>query len=231
MAYYIHNGHTEFILCLGHKVQAFHTYFKQLGAIPIPSINGDSKSHRFRLMNDEGVIIDVSLVDTGLSSSIGQRLRKVHPFLVGEQVFLANYADGLSDVPLDKVLQVLDDRPGMIGVMVAVQPTQSFHYVHYEHDGVVTGIKPGAAVDMRINGGYFAFRAEIFDYIGEDDDLLEGTFDRLTATRRLLAYTHDGFWRACDTFKDLLALEAMRASGPAPWEIWQTAPENIRVAS
>lgn len=221
MNYYAHHGHREFVLCLGYGVEAFLTYFRQSGAVPMPTVAGDAVGHTFRLVDEWGDVLTVSLVDTGPLTSIGQRLKAVQRYVAGEPVFLANYADGLSDAPLPDIVRVLEGRADTVGVMIAVRPTQSFHYLHQDHDGVVTGIEAGTGIDVRINGGFFAFRAEIFDYLGDDDDLVEGAFDRLIGERRLLAFPYDGFWRACDTFKDVMALEAARLPEPAPWEVWR----------
>jgi glucose-1-phosphate cytidylyltransferase len=158
----------------------------------------------------------ITLVDTGLNSNIGQRLKLVQPFLEGEEMFLANYSDGLSDLPLPSMIDFFKEKDAT-ACFVGVAPTSSFHLVDTGADGRVKSIRHIKEVGMRVNGGFFAFKQEIFDYLHEGEDLVLEPFDRLMAKRELLAHPFDGFWRNMDTFKDRQDLEELWSQGQPPW--------------
>jgi glucose-1-phosphate cytidylyltransferase len=160
-------------------------------------------------------------VDTGLSSNIGQRLKAVQPFLAGEEMFLANYSDGLSDLPLPKVVDFMQARPEAVACFTGVAPTSSFHLVKVAEGGKVENIRHIREVGMRINGGFFVFRKEIFDWMKEGEELVQEPFQRLAAAGRLLSYAYDGFWACMDTFKEKQMLEDMYTRGQVPWEVWK----------
>ncbi|MBD0273326.1 MAG: glucose-1-phosphate cytidylyltransferase [Acetobacteraceae bacterium] len=224
MRYYAHWGHKDFILCLGHGGEAIKGYF---------AANEEWRSEDFVLApgggtGPEPLLCDaqgwrVTFVDTGAEANIGERLLAVRPHLRGEEMFLANYADGLTDHPLPRLVEDARDR-GAVGAFLATRPGTSFHFVEQDADGVVRGIRPVEETALRVNGGFFVFRREIFDYIRPGEELVEEPFARLVEEGLLLAHRHDGFWRSCDTFKDLRALEGMMARGPAPWELWRRSP-------
>jgi glucose-1-phosphate cytidylyltransferase len=163
----------------------------------------------------------ITFVDTGLHSNIGQRLLRVRQYLAGEKAFLANYADGLSDIPLDRLIADFEQRSA-VASFASVRNSQSFHVVKSQPDGVVSSVGPMQNDELFINGGYFAFKNEIFDYIKEGEELVEQPFGRLIAERKLLTYRHTGFWGAMDTFKDKITYDRMDARGECPWMLWKT---------
>ena len=152
-----------------------------------------------------------------------ERLFAVRDFLRGEDVFLANYADGLSDFPLPLMLDRMA-RSRAVASFLTVQPNTSFHFVMSDPNGTVTGVRAVEQTDLSINGGFFVFRREIFDHIRPGEELVAQPFDRLIEKRLLITMPYRGFWRACDTFKDLQTLEALLSRGPAPWELWRRSP-------
>src|SRR5262249_15453540 len=154
------------------------------------------------------------------NSNLGQRLKAVEPHLAGEELFLANYSDGLTDLPLPEAIAHFE-RSGKTACFAAVQPTQSFHVVELESDETVRSIQQLTRSGLWINGGYFVFRKAIFDYIRDGEELVEEPFRRLIRERELLAYRHKGFWLPMDTFKDKQLLEDLYARGDAPWELWK----------
>lgn len=203
MRYYAHFGHTDFILCLGHMGDSIRDYF----------------SHRDGMEDVQGW--NVTLVDTGLSATIGERLMAAEPYLEGEQVFLANYSDGLTDLDLPSYVDffLAQDRTA---AFVAVKSPQMFHVVDMEDDGSVSRIASIGDSEVWINGGFFVFRNEIFRYVREGEDLVTEPFQRLIAARQLLAYKYTGFWEAMDTFKERQSLAKMDESEAAPWKVWRT---------
>ena len=161
----------------------------------------------------------ITFVDTGLHSNIGQRLMAVKHLLDGEERFLANYSDGLSDLELDKFIE-LSSEHNKIASFLAVRTAQSFHSVSVADGGLVTGFGKVSESDFWVNGGYFLFHKEIFDYIREGEELVEAPFGRLIEAQQLFAYRYKGFWSSMDTFKDKITFDRMYARGHAPWEVW-----------
>ncbi len=203
MRYYAHYGHTDFILCLGHKGELIEAYFRRHR----PETDG------WR----------VTCTATGIEASIGERLYAAKRCLEGEKIFLANYADGLTDIPLPRLIgSFAEDK---IGLFLCVKPSLTYHFVKARPDGVVTEIAPADEVDLRVNGGYFVFRKQIFDYLREGEDLVGEPFQRLVRCGALQAHLYDGFWKNMDTFKDKQALDELCASGRAPWEVWKERGE------
>jgi glucose-1-phosphate cytidylyltransferase len=161
----------------------------------------------------------VTFVDTGLHSNIGQRLLRVRKYIEDEPVFLANYADGLSDLPLDQLIGNFHARDA-VASFVTVRSSQSFHAVQADSDGLVTRMGAMPQEALWINGGYFVLRSSIFDYMREGDELVEQPFARLVSERKLLSFPWEGFWQCMDTFKDKITLDRMEARGTCPWMVW-----------
>jgi glucose-1-phosphate cytidylyltransferase len=143
----------------------------------------------------------------------------VRHHLRDEEIFMANYSDGLSDLDLD-AYEATFRQAGKTAALVAIQPTYRFHVVRTDGNDFVTDIRSSGHADLRVNGGFFLFRRSIFDYIHEGEDLVEEPFRRLIAERQLIAYPHDGFWECIDTFKDKQRFDDMVAAGKRPWEVW-----------
>jgi glucose-1-phosphate cytidylyltransferase len=220
MKYYAHWGHKDFILCLGYKGAAIKEFFIQYqewisndcvlsdGGTNVELLRHDMKDWR------------ITLVDTGIDACIGERLMAVRPFLEKERVFLANYSDGLTDCPLPDIINRLEETRA-VGACMIVRPNISLHFVHHAPDGLVTGVQSAEQADSWINAGFFTFRREIFDYIRLGEELVLEPFQRLIEARKLAALPYGGFWRCCDTFKDLQTLEGLLSRGPGPWELWR----------
>lgn len=221
MKYYSHYGHHEFVLCLGHGAdvikQAFLNYNECVSNDFVLS-GGGKKIELLRKDIDEWRI---TFVDTGQTSNVGQRLLRVRKFIGEDEIFLANYADGLTDLPLPTLIEHFKASK-KIACFVGVTPTASFHRVSVEPDGVVNEISHIASSGTLINGGFFVFRREIFDYMQEGEDLVEEPFRRLIAERQLIAYPYNGFWACMDTFKEKQHLDELHATGRAPWQVWDS---------
>jgi glucose-1-phosphate cytidylyltransferase len=158
----------------------------------------------------------VALVDTGVWRNIGERLVAVKHLVDGEELFLANYSDGLTDLPLPDMVDAFK-RSGKVGAFVAVRPPFTFHLAEFDGDGSIVRFRASEESDMWINGGYFIFRREIFDYMRGGEELVLEPFNRLIEEGKLMAYRHEGFWRAMDTLKDRQVLEEMVERGEMPW--------------
>lgn len=226
MKYYAHYGHTDFILCLGHKADAVKQYFLKYEEYISNNFVLSNGGKELRLLNRDIDDWRITCVDTGIMSNIGQRLKAVEEHLEGEDVFLANYTDGLTDLPLHKHIEHFLDRR-KIASFVSVKPPQSFHVISVTDD-LVSDIRHIGRSGLRINGGYFIFRKAIFQYINDGEELVEEPFQRLIKERQLIAFQHDGFWASMDTFKEKQQLEDMYTSGHAPWEVWKTPSRPLQ---
>ncbi|HZS87072.1 MAG TPA: sugar phosphate nucleotidyltransferase [Chloroflexota bacterium] len=226
MKYYAHYGHTDFILCLGYKARVIKEYFLNYREAFVNDFVFSDGGRTLELLRSDLQEWRITFVDTGLQANIGQRLKAVQPLLAEEEVFLANYADGLTDAPLPAMIAALEDA-GKIAGFLCVKPTSSFHVVRLGEDNVVQEICPLARSDTWINAGYFVFRNEIFDYIHEGEELVEQPFQRLIAQRQLLANRYEGFWTAMDTYKDQQLLESLYHSGLPPWAVWEQRGQAV----
>ncbi len=158
----------------------------------------------------------VTMIDTGIWRNIGERLWAVRHLVRDEEMFLANYSDGLSDVDLDAM--VADFKAsGKIACFLAVRPAVTFHLADIGRDRKVLGMRAVDRSDIWINGGFFIFRREIFDYMRAGEELVVEPFARLIQEEQLLAYKHTGFWRSMDTLRDRQILEEMVEQGHMPW--------------
>ena len=164
----------------------------------------------------------ITFADTGINSNIGQRLKAAEKYLEGEEEFLANYSDGLTDLPLPQQLQHFHQQ-GKIASFLCVRPNLSYHLVSLQegNGSLVSGIHAINNGSVRINGGFFVFKKKIFDYIRDKEELVNGPFHRLVEEGQLIGYPYDGFWASMDTFKDKQQLESLCESGVAPWEVWK----------
>jgi glucose-1-phosphate cytidylyltransferase len=222
MKYYAHYGHREFILCLGYRSDVIEEHFIAC-ADPRASVHPRGGAGDRTLSLHGGSLGDwkVTLVDTGDDAPIGERLRRVRTYLRNDPAFLANYSDALSDLPLPEFLHHFR-RHGAIGSFACVRPSQTFHVISLGEEGRVSAIRPAPDSDVWINGGFFAFKSEIFEYLREGEDLVAEPFQRLISCDQLTAYRHDGFWACMDTLKDKQAFEDMYSRGVVPWEVWRT---------
>ena len=219
MRYYAHFGHTEFILALGYRGDMVRKYFLEYD---------DCMSNDFTLEAGGKTTLHsrdmdnwrITFVDTGLHSNIGQRLLRVRKYVEKDEAFLANYADGLSDLPLNELIADFRQKR-VVATLASVRSWHSFHAVQSTPDGYVTTMGPWRNDEFMINGGFFALRREIFDYIEEGEELVEKPFERLREKQLLSTYRYTGFWQSMDTFKDKIAFDRMEARGECPWMIWK----------
>ncbi len=220
MRYYAHFGHKEFILCLGfgaHHIKEFFLHYRE------------TTSNNFVLRRGGGVellshdIYDwtITFVDTGLETPIGERLRRVKPYLAGEEMFLANYADTLTDAPMNEIIANMAANPQYAASLLAVPPQMAFHMVERDAEDRVTGILPVTELDVAQNGGYFVFRKEVLDELQEGEDLVTDTLQRMSSSGKVYAHMHRGFWMPADTVKERAELEKMYQSGNRPWALWK----------
>jgi glucose-1-phosphate cytidylyltransferase len=223
MRYYAHFGHNEFILCLGYRGDLVREYFLRYDEAMSNDFTLRCKDRRIELHTRDLDDWTITFVDTGLHSNIGQRLLRVRKYVEQEEMFLANYADGLSDLDLDRQVAAFRGSDAVVS-MLAVHSSQSFHAVHAGDDCVVSHMGAMPAQPIWVNGGFFVMRPAVFDYMREGEELVEQPFQRLIAERKLATFRWDGFWQCMDTFKDKIGFDRMEARGDCPWMIWKRHP-------
>jgi glucose-1-phosphate cytidylyltransferase len=220
MRYYAHFGHKDFIVCLGYGANAVKDFF----------LNYDeTRSNDFVIEN--GAARDVklfrtdisewriTLIDTGLNSPIGERLRRVRRFVEDEPIFLANYADVLTNAQLPDMIGRFEASSAVVGLL-AVPPQSSHHVVDIDDSGLITQVTAMQDLRQWENGGYFVMRPEIFDHLNEGEDLVEDAIMRLVPQGRVLAYPYKGYWSPADTVKERAQLEELYHRGTCPWMVW-----------
>jgi glucose-1-phosphate cytidylyltransferase len=220
MKYYAHFGHKDFVLCLGYRADAIKDYFLHYDEALSNDFVLTGGGRQVRLMNSDIDDWTITFVDTGMRASIGERLKAVEPYLEGEEYFLANYSDGLTDLDLNSYVEQAR-RQNKVMALVTVRPELTMHAVSADDQGHVQAIKPMGETDLWINGGYFLCKQEVFDYLHEGEDLVGPAFKRLITDGQLLAFRYPGFWKAMDTFRDKQELEELWAAGRAPWAVWK----------
>ena len=220
MKYYAYYGHTDFILCLGFGADAIKNYFLSYNECLSNDFVLSSGGKKLELLHSDIHDWRITFVDTGTTANIGQRLKAVEKYLADEDVFLANYADGLTDLPLDAQLSDFQ-RSGKIASFACVRPNLSCHFISVGDNGLVESITDVQQANLRINGGYFIFRRSILEQLKDGEELLHEPFQRLLRAQQLVAYQYDGFWACMDTFKDKQLLDERYARGDAPWELWK----------
>lgn len=196
MSWYAAHGHTDFVVCVGYR--------------------GDDVVRVMSQHREPGWSID--FVDTGLDTPIGQRLAAVRRLVRDEPMFLANYADLLTDAPLPDMIESFESS-GATASLLVVRPQASFHLVDLQEDGLVQRVGPVTDAPMWQNGGFFVMRPGIFDVIGPGEDLVDEPFARLASAGRLHAYRWEGFWAPLDTQKDRQRLQDLHLSGQQPWVV------------
>jgi glucose-1-phosphate cytidylyltransferase len=220
MKYYAHFGHRDFILCLGYRGDLIKQYFLNYDECLSNDFVYSLGGRDVRVLQRDIEDWKITFADTGLHSNIAERLKAVEHYLEGEEMFLANYADGLSDLDLGTYVETFQ-RHNAIGSFVAVRPNYTFHIVSLGDDNLVVDISDMKKSNVWINGGFFVLRREIFDCIQPGDELAQETFQRLVAKQALIGQKHHGFWACMDTLKDKKMFDDMAASGETPWAVWQ----------
>ncbi len=209
-------GFSEFVLALGYKAGDIGRYFGVIPhpasteATPAPAPAGD------RQQADGGwTIIGI---DTGVDTNTGGRIWSLRDAL-GRSTFFATYGDGVSDIDHRELLEFHRSH-GKVATLTAVRPNLGFGVLHLDHGSRVQRFEEKPRFDGWINGGFFVFEPEIFDYLAPDSILEREPLERLAVDGQLVAYQHDGFWSCMDTYKDTLELNRLWSEGEAPWATW-----------
>ncbi len=230
MKYYAYHDHKDFILCLGFGADNVKNYFLNYNECLSNDFILSKGGRNLQLFNSDIDEWHITFADTGINANIGQRLKAIEKYLGDDEVFLANYSDGLTDLPLDAQIEHFY-REKKVASFLCVKPNLSCHFVSLSPSGLVQTIEDVSQADLRINGGYFVFRRDIFKYMRNGEELLHEPFQRLVEQRQVVAYKYNGFWGCMDTFKDKQHLEELYTSGNAPWEVWKHMSEKSQLIS
>jgi len=226
MKYYAHFGHKDFILCLGYKANAIKNYFLEYEESVSNDFVFSQGGRKLEFMQRDIDDWKITFVDTGLRATIADRLRKVEPHLQGEDMFLANYSDGLTNFYLPQMIQEFSKRD-CYASFLSVQPrSSSLDTVVADEDGRVKAIRNMTEASIWVNGGYFVLRKEIFKYINPGEELIYEPFRRLMGEGKVWSQRYDGFWQCMDTFRDKQILDELEASGAAPWRLWKNGHQE-----
>ena len=223
MRYYAHFGHTDFILCLGYGARAVKDYFLNYHETHSNDFVLTKGGEHVELISSDISEWSITFVDTGIDTAIGERLRRVRRYLDDDEIFLANYGDVLTDAPVNDIIDEVA-ASDVAGSLLAVPPQDSFHVVDINSASRITAFTPAAEMNMRINGGYFVLKQDIFEYLHEGEDLVMNACVRAAEDGRMLAIPYDGFWAAMDTLKERSWLEDLYRTGRCPWAVWQEHP-------
>jgi glucose-1-phosphate cytidylyltransferase len=232
MKYYAHFGHDEFILCLGYRGELIKQYFLEYDECLSNDFTLANGGGDIRLENTDIHHWRITFVDTGQTSNIGERLALVYKYLRDDEMFLANYSDGLTDLDLGAYLNFAH-RQDTVATFLSVKPNLSYHLVETTSNGLVSGIREFSQSKIRINAGCFVLKNEIFRHLRPGEELVVEPFQRLIQAQQLAAYEYDGFFAAMDTFKDKQKLDELYESGKPPWEVWERSgmsPQSINTA-
>ena len=218
MQYYSQYGHNDFILCLGYKASIIKEFFLSYR----PHVYADCVVSEFGskvdLLGESRDDWRVTMVDTGVWRNIGERLWAVRDHVRDEDMFLANYSDGLSDVNLNDMIGRFK-ASGKLACFLAIRPPLTYHLADIDDTGRVREFRTSDRSEIWINGGYFLFRKGIFEYMREGEELVIEPFRRLIADNQLMAYKHESFWRSMDTLRDRQTLEDLIEQGKMPWRL------------
>jgi glucose-1-phosphate cytidylyltransferase len=220
MKYFAWGGIRDFVLCLGYRGDMIKDYFLNYEAMNSDFTVCLGKRNSIEYHNDHAEQdMHVTLVDTGLNTMTGGRLKRVERYISSER-FMLTYGDGVADVNVYELL-AFHERHGRIATITTVRPLSRFGIVDCSAKQEVLSFSEKPKVDTWANAGFMVFEPAVFEYLEGDDCVLEsGPLDRLAADRQLMAYQHDGSFFAMDTYRDFQVLNEMWAAGSAPWKVW-----------
>ncbi len=219
MKSYATQGFKEFFVALGYKGEVIKRYFLDYHGMS-KSVTIDVATGRASFHESEVDDWKVHLMDTGLKTSTGGRVKRLQPWLE-DGTFMLTYGDGVSDVDMNQLL-AFHRKHGKIATLTAVRPPARFGALNFDGDMVTEFMEKPQIGEGWINGGFMCLEPRIFSYMKDDDDSLEAdVLTRLARDRELVAYRHDRFWQSMDTLRDVRLLESLWQSGRAPWRNWE----------
>lgn len=220
MKSYSHYGFNEFIICCGYKGHAIREYFADYYLHRSDVTFDFSCENKMVIHNNISEPWKVTLVDTGLNTMTGGRIKRIQKY-IGNETFMMTYGDGVSDLDINVLLNY-HKQNGKLATLTAIQPGGRFGVIDMDHDCQITSFSEKAKEDGGwINAGFMVLEPEVFNYIDGDSTIFEKQpLETLASEGSLIAYKHDGFWQCMDTQRDKMHLEDLWQSGKAPWVKW-----------
>lgn len=219
MQLYAHHGHTDFLVACGYKSHLIKQYFHEFITHNSDYVI-DLRTGRVEYVTPHGLDWRVAVIDTGLDTMTGGRIRRLAPLVRGG-TFLATYGDGVGDIDLT-ALVAFHRAHGRLATVTAVRPPSRFGGLVLDDGRVREFSEKPQTGEGWINGGFFVFERAVFDYLSGDDTVLEREpLERLATEGQLMAYQHHGFWQPMDTVRERDLLESLWQSGQAPWKVWK----------
>lgn len=217
---YSHYGYNDFIICCGYKQHMIKEWFADYYLHNSDVTFDFTDGNRMTVHNNVAEPWKVTLVDTGLNTMTGGRIKRIAPY-IGDETFLMTYGDGVSDIPINKLVE-FHQTHGRLATISTVQVSQRFGIIEIEKNGEISAFREKAKIDgSAINGGFMVLEPEIFDYLEGDETVFEKEpLERLALDGQLMAFQHDGFWQCMDTQRDKALLEELWENGTAPWKVW-----------
>lgn len=221
MKLYSHYGINDFIICCGYKQHVIKEWFADYYLHNSDITFDFTKENQMTVHNNVAEPWKVTLVDTGLNTMTGGRVKRIQKY-VGNEPFLVTYGDGVSNINI-KELIAYHQQHGRIATMSAYNIGQQFGVLELDSNNVIRAFREKDDSDGEmINIGYMVFNPEIFDYLEGDDTVLEKKpLERLASEGELVAYKHKGFWQCMDTQRDKQKLEKLWNEKEAPWKVWE----------
>jgi len=219
MKTYASYGHTDFVVCSGYKGEVIKNWFANfriLNSDFTVSFNQTVSLNFHSEIAENGWNVTIS--DTGAETMTGGRIKRVQKY-VGTETFLCTYGDGLADINIEKLIQFHKSH-GKIATLTTVKPVSRFGVLDVGANNQVEEFKEKPQAEGFINGGFFVFEPEIFDYLDENCVLEQDPLRKLAEDGELMAFNHDGFWQPMDTYRELTILNELWKSGSAPWKVW-----------
>ncbi|MEG1382044.1 MAG: glucose-1-phosphate cytidylyltransferase [Ruthenibacterium sp.] len=220
MKLYSHYGFNDFIICAGYKQHVIKEYFANY-YLHNSDITFDMQENKMVIHANHSEPWKVTVVDTGLETMTGGRVKRIQKF-VGNEPFLLTYGDGVSNINIAELVK-FHEQHGKIATMTATNIGQRFGVLEIADGGAIEGFREKSDSDgSMINVGFMVCKPEIFDYIDGDDTVLEKKpLENLAKDSELMAYRFNGFWQCMDTVREKEKLEEYWASGKAPWKVWE----------
>ena len=221
MKEYSHYGFNEFIICAGYKQHIIKEYFANYYLHNSDITFDFTSENSMTVHNNVAEPWKVTIVDTGLKTMTGGRIKRIQKY-IGNEPFMLTYGDGVSDINLKELLKFHESH-GKIATITTIKLSQRFGVLNIEDDGKVNMFREKADEDgERINVGYMVLNPQIFDYLENDNTVFENKpLENLTKDEQLMAYFHDGFWQCMDTKREKDLLEKMWSENQAPWKTWE----------
>lgn len=218
MKHYSCYGFKNFVIALGYKGEVIKRYMVDYCSLN-SDLTVDVRNGKFKIKNDIKIDWIVDLVDTGLSTLTGGRLKRLAP-MIGNEPFMVTYGDGVSNVNLRDLL-AFHRSHGKLATLTAVRPTARYGHIELRGNRVAEFSEKPQTSEGWISGGFFVLEGRVLDYIDSDDTQWEkAPMERLAREGQLMAYQHPSFWQCMDTLRDKILLQNLWQSGNAPWKIW-----------